>query len=60
MDIENKIQESVIKAISALYAQEVDAAQVSIQKTRKEFEGHLTLVVFSFPKMSKKSPEQTA
>ncbi|NDV77500.1 arginine--tRNA ligase [Dysgonomonas sp. 511] len=60
MDIENKIQESVIKAISALYGQEVDAAQVSIQKTRKEFEGHLTLVVFPFLKMSKKSPEQTA
>ena len=33
---------------------------VQLQKTKKEFEGHLTLVVFPFLKMSKKGPEQTA
>lgn len=60
MNLEKKLQESAIKAIEALYGQSVDASQVSLQKTKKEFEGHLTLVVFPFLKMSKKGPEQTA
>jgi len=60
MKIENKLQESVIKAIDSLYGQTVSAEQASLQKTKKEFEGHLTLVVFPFLKISKKSPEQTA
>lgn len=60
MDIENKLISSVIKGIKALYNQEVPAAQVQIQKTKKEFEGHLTLVVFPFLRASKKGPEQTA
>ena len=46
--------------LKALYGQDVPAAQVQLQKTKKEFEGHLTLVVFPFLKMSKKGPEQTA
>ncbi len=60
MKIEIKLQESVIKAIDSLYGQTVSAEQASLQKTKKEFEGHLTLVVFPFLKISKKSPEQTA
>ena len=60
MKIENKIAASAIEAIKALYGQEVTPAQVQLQKTKKEFEGHLTLVVFPFLKMSRKSPEQTA
>lgn len=60
MKPEIKLQESVIKAIHALYGQEVTAEQASIQKTKKEFEGHYTLVVFPFLKISKKNPEQTA
>lgn len=60
MKIENKLQELAIKAIETLYGQVVDQKQVSLQKTKKEFEGHLTLVVFPFLKMSKKGPEQTA
>ena len=60
MKIENKLTASVIQGIQALYGQEVSPEQVQLQKTKKEFEGHLTLVVFPFLRISKKSPEQTA
>ncbi len=60
MNIENKIAVSVINGLKVLYGQEVPAAQVQLQKTKKEFEGHLTLVVFPFLKLSKKKPEETA
>ena len=60
MNIENKLVASVIGGLKALYGQEVPAEQVQLQKTKKEFEGHLTLVVFPFLRMSKKGPEQTA
>ena len=46
-------------AVKALYGQEVPEKMVQLQKTRSEFEGNLTLVVFPFVKMAKKSPEQT-
>ena len=54
------IRDSVISGLKALYGQEVPEKMVQMQKTKKEFEGHLTLVVFPFLKMSKKGPEQTA
>ena len=60
MKIEDKIQASVIRGIQALYGQEVPAKMVQLQKTKKEFKGHLTLVVFPFLRVSKKSPELTA
>ena len=60
MNIEQKLVTSVISGLKALYGQDVPAAQVQLQKTKKEFEGHLTLVVFPFLRMSKKGPEQTA
>ncbi|WP_301092290.1 arginine--tRNA ligase [Bacteroides acidifaciens] len=60
MKIEDKIVASVISGLKALYGQEVPEKMVQIQKTKKEFEGHLTLVVFPFLKMSRKGPEQTA
>ena len=60
MKIEDKLVTSVISGLKALYGQDVPAAQVQLQKTKKEFEGHLTLVGFPFLKMSKKGPEQTA
>ena len=60
MDIQQKLVVSVISGLKALYGQDVPAAQVQLQKTKKEFEGHLTLVVFPFLRMSKKGPEQTA
>ena len=60
MVIEQQIAGSVIAGIKELYGAEVTPAQVQLQKTKKEFKGHLTLVVFPFLRMSKKAPEQTA
>ena len=60
MVIEQQITGSVIAGIKELYGADVAEAQVQLQKTKKEFKGHLTLVVFPFLRMSKKSPEQTA
>jgi arginyl-tRNA synthetase len=60
MNIEQKLTASVMAAIQSLYGQTVPEKMVQLQKTKKEFEGHLTLVVFPFLKMSKKGPEQTA
>ncbi|WP_024992885.1 arginine--tRNA ligase [Phocaeicola paurosaccharolyticus] len=60
MKIEKRLCASVVDAIKALYGQEVPESMVQLQKTKKEFEGHLTLVVFPFLRMSKKGPEQTA
>ena len=60
MNIETILNESVIAAIKELYGQEIAAEKVQLQKTRKEFEGDFTLVVFPFLQMSKKRPEETA
>ena len=60
MKIESIISNSVIDAVKALYGQEVAPKMVQIQKTKQEFEGNLTLVVFPFLKISKKKPEDTA
>ena len=60
MKIENMIADAVKKAVKSLYGQEVPDKMVQVQKTRSEFEGNLTLVVFPFVKMAGKSPEQTA
>jgi arginyl-tRNA synthetase len=60
MNIEQKLTASVLAAIKSLYGQDVPEKMVQLQKTKKEFEGHLTLVVFPFLKMSKKGPELTA
>ena len=60
MNIETIINETIIAAIKELYDQDVAAESIQLQKTRKEFEGDFTLVVFPFLKMSKKRPEETA
>ena len=60
MKIEQQLTAAVVAALKALYGQDVNEAQVQLQKTKKEFEGHLTLVVFPFLRMSKKKPEDTA
>lgn len=60
MVIEQQITGSIIAGIKELYGAEVSANQIQLQKTKKEFKGHLTLVVFPFLRASKKSPEQTA
>lgn len=60
MVIEQQITATIVAGIKALYGAEIAADQVQLQKTKKEFKGHLTLVVFPFLRLSKKSPEQTA
>ena len=60
MKIEEKLTAAVVSGLKALYGQDVPAKDVQLQKTKKEFEGHLTLVVFPFLRMSRKGPEQTA
>lgn len=60
MKIEQQLQQAVIAAVKALYGTDVTAAQITLQKTKKEFEGHLTLVVFPLLKISRKKPVDTA
>ncbi len=60
MKIEERLTLAVVNGLKALYGQDVPATQVQLQKTKKEFEGHLTLVVFPFLRLSRKGPEQTA
>ncbi|MDR1089512.1 MAG: arginine--tRNA ligase [Prevotella sp.] len=60
MSIEQQITNAIVTGIQTLYGVDTSAEQIQLQKTKKEFKGHLTLVVFPFLKMSKKSPEQTA
>ncbi|MDD6210469.1 MAG: arginine--tRNA ligase [Bacteroidales bacterium] len=60
MQLENQLEQSIFKALCSLYGTEVNASQIQLQKTKKEFEGHVTLVVFPFLKLSKKDPESTA
>ena len=59
MKIEQQIMAAAQAAVKALYGQDVPEKMVQTQKTRSEFEGNLTLVVFPFVKMARKSPEQT-
>ena len=60
MQIEQKITQAVLAAIKTLYGQDAPAQLVQLDTTKKDFEGHLTLVVFPFLKMSRKKPEDTA
>ena len=60
MNIEAQITNSVIAAVKDLYGQDVPEKMVALQKTRSDFEGNLTLVVFPLLKTSKKKPEETA
>lgn len=60
MVIEQQIASTIVSGIKELYGTEIDGAQIQLGKTKKEFKGHLTLVVFPFLKISRKSPEQTA
>ena len=58
--MEQTITSAVITAVKTLYGQDIPEKMAQLQKTRGEFEGNLTLVVFPFLKMSKKKPEDTA
>ena len=60
MSIETRLVQSVVEAIKSLYGADFNAEKIQLQKTRKEFEGDFTLVVFPFLALSKKRPEDTA
>ncbi len=60
MKIEDQISSSVIASVKELYGQDVPTSMVQLQKTKSNFEGNLTLVVFPFLKISRKKPEVTA
>ena len=60
MNLEITLAQSVAQAIKKLYGADVDTEKIQLQKTRKEFEGDFTLVVFPFLALSKKRPEETA
>ena len=60
MNIETTLVQSVVEAIKNLYGAEFSAEKIQLQKTRKEFEGDYTVVVFPFLALSKKRPEDTA
>ena len=60
MNIEALISKAAGEAVKALYGMDAAEKMLQLQKTRSEFEGNLTLVVFPFVKAAKKSPEQTA
>ena len=60
MNIESVISGAAREAVKVLYGMDATEKMVQLQKTRSEFEGNLTLVVFPFVRAAKKSPEQTA
>ena len=60
MNLENTLIQSVADAVKHLYGAEIGTEKMQLQKTRKEFEGDFTLVVFPFLALSKKRPEETA
>ncbi len=57
MSIDNIISQAVARAVKELYGVEADAASITPQTTKKEFEGNLTIVVFPWVKVARKSPE---
>ena len=58
--IEQLLCKNIADAFKTIYQTEVDLSGISLQKTRKEFEGDLTFAVFPYLKITKKSPEQTS
>ncbi|HHU26104.1 MAG TPA: arginine--tRNA ligase [Bacteroidales bacterium] len=59
MNIEQTLQEVILRAIKELYGADVEASSISLQKTKREFTGHYTLVTFPLLRVSKKKPEET-
>ena len=60
MNVKESLSQVVINTIEELYATTISQDSINIQKTRKEFEGDFTLMVFPFVKISKKNPDITA
>ncbi|MBQ7448684.1 MAG: arginine--tRNA ligase [Paludibacteraceae bacterium] len=56
--MQTKIVNNIISAVKSLYGAEIDASVIQIQKTKKEFEGHLTAVLFPIVKIARKAPAQ--
>lgn len=59
MSIHEKLHQAIIQAVQSLFNAETTPSMIQLQKTRKEFEGDITIVVFPFVKASKMGPEQT-
>ncbi len=59
MNLETKLETLVAKAVESLYGLKIVPNQIQLQKTKREFEGDLTVVIFPFVKAARKSPEQT-
>ena len=57
--IDDILTSSVLSGCEELFGSAPNAAQISVQRTRPEFEGERTVVVFPFTRLSKKSPEDT-
>ena len=59
MNLESTLSSLVEQAVKSLYNLEIEASQIQLQKTKKEFDGDITVVTFPFVKAARKSPEQT-
>jgi len=59
MNLETILSTLVAEAVKSLYGEETKASQIQLQKTKKEFDGDITVVTFPFVKAARKSPEQT-
>lgn len=57
MNLTQQVENFILQAIPQLYHQEIDISLVQIQKTKKDFDGELTVVTFPFVKLARKSPE---
>ena len=60
MNIEHLLADAIHESLRALYGQDADDKQIQLQRTKREFEGHLTLVVFPLLRLSRKKPAETA
>ena len=60
MNLEQTLTTHILEAVKQLYNTDIEASLVQLQKTKKEYEGHLTLVVFPFVKLAHKAPVAVA
>ena len=60
MKLDRIVAQSAVEAVKSLYGQDVPLNLIQVQKTRPEFEGNMTLVIFPLLKISRKKPEETA
>lgn len=60
MNIQDILTQKAVFAVQELFGQSISSASISLQRTKIEFEGDITLLVFPLTKASKRSPEETA